>query len=444
MKFTLKDQNVRKQVCLCNKSMHINVVIGLISIALLCPAQTQDQNLGQDWSQFRGPDGLANSAVSLPLTWSVTENIIWKKELPGPGTSSPIIVGERIFLTCYTGYGPGIPGENSQSKLQLHLLCISKNGNQILWNKAISPELPEQERIREDHGYASSTPVADQEGVYVFFGKTGVIAFNNDGIERWRTRVGSNINGWGSAASPILYKNLVIVNASVESGCLIGLEKATGKEKWRATGIKEAWNTPHIVSVSGGKKELIVPIIGKVLAFNPDNGQQLWHCDTGIAWYMCPSVVSHDGIVYVIGGRSGGSLAIKAGGTGNVTSSHIVWRLPKGSNVSSPVYHADHLYFAHENLGMVYCINAKTGQIVYEERLNPNSGMIYPSPIIAGDKLYYISRSGNAFVLPAKPQFQVLAHNNLRDGSPFNASPAVSGNQLLLRSNKYLYCIGKK
>ena len=417
----------------------------LLAFAMTGGALGQSRPPAGDWPQFRGPDGLATSkSAKLPLTWSATQNVAWKTQLPGPGTSSPIVVGDRVFLTCYTGYGPAAPGATSQNDLKLHVLCLNHADGRILWDKPIAPELPEQERIREDHGYASSTPAADSERVYVFFGKTGVFAFNHDGRELWRAKVGSRINGWGSAASPVLHRDLVLVNASVESESLVALNKLTGQETWRAGGIKEAWNTPLLVEVAGGKRELVIPIFGKVLAFDPDSGQSLWNCDTGIGWYMCPSPVAHEGVVYSIGGRTGGGLAVRAGGRGDVTASHGLWRLSKGSNVSSPIYHDGHLYFAHENLGVVNCGEAKTGKIVYEERLAPSPGQIYSSPVLADGKLYYVSRRGGVFVLAAKPIFELLARNGLGDSSTFNASPAISGDQLFLRSDRFLYCLGER
>ncbi|MBI2924363.1 MAG: PQQ-binding-like beta-propeller repeat protein [Verrucomicrobia bacterium] len=250
--------------------LSLSFVIGLVS-GISASAQSK---AATDWPQFRGPGGLATSqATRLPITWSADQNIVWKTQLPGPGTSSPIVVGERVFLTCYTGYGPAAQGATSQDDLKLHVLCLSRADGRILWDKAIAPELPEQERIREDHGYASSTPAADSERVYVFFGRTGVFAFSLDGRELWRAKVGSRIHGWGSAASPVLHRDLVILNASVESESLVALNRQTGEETWRAGGIMEAWNTPLLVEVAGGKRELVVPSFGKVLAFDPDSGR---------------------------------------------------------------------------------------------------------------------------------------------------------------------------
>jgi outer membrane protein assembly factor BamB len=296
--------------------------------------------------------------------------------------------------------------------------------------------------VRE-HGYASSTPLADADRLYVFFGRSGVFAFSQDGQQLWQADVGSKIHGWGSASSPVFYKDLVIINAAVESDSLIALNKQTGKEVWRTGGMKESWNTPILVPVAGGKQELVVAISGKVLGFDPATGEQLWLCATGIGWYMVPSLVHDKDTVYCIGGRSGGGLAVRAGGRGDVTQSHRVWTLSKGSNVSSPVFHKGHLYFLHENTGVAYCAEAATGRVLYEERLT-GAGQFYASPILAEGKLYGVDRRGTVFVLAAKPQFEQLARNEMGDRSSFDASPAVDGSRLLIRSDKFIYCIGAK
>jgi hypothetical protein len=410
-------------------------------VAAVAAAANAQEGAGP-WPQFRGPDGLGiSSEKGLPAKWSQQDGIVWKTELPGAGASSPIVVGERIFLTCYSGYGvPGQPkGEVEQ--LKLHVVCLRRGDGSVLWNKPVPVRLPEQPAIRENHGYATSTPASDGERVYVFFGKSGVFAFDLDGGQLWHADVGSKLSGWGSAASPVLYGDLVIVNASVESEALVALDKRTGKEKWRASGIKESWNTPLLVPVGGGKTELVVAIFGKVLGFDPASGEQLWSCATDIGWYMVPSLVAGDGVVYCIGGRTGGALAVRTGGRGDVTQSHRLWTGRKGSNVSSPILHDGHLYWAHENLGIAYCAEAKTGTIVYEERLD-GGGQVYASPVLADGKLYYVSRGGRTCVLAAGPKFEVLATNDLGRAGAFNASPAVAGGRLFLRSDRFLYCIG--
>ncbi|MCS6861373.1 MAG: PQQ-like beta-propeller repeat protein [Abditibacteriales bacterium] len=420
-------------------------VLGLVTMAMV-ESQTPRGSIGRsgDWPQFRGPGGLGVSPErGLPLTWSSTQNIVWKTALPGAGASSPIVIGQRIYLTCYTGYG--IPGQprGDLTQLKRHLLCLNRSDGKVLWHWTAPTQLPEEPSVRE-HGYAANTPAADSERVYVFFGKSGVFALDHSGRPLWQADVGSRTSGWGSAASPILVGNMVIINASVESESLVALDKRTGREIWRAGGIQEAWNTPQVVSGEGGKTELVMAVFGKLLGFDLSSGERLWSCATDIRWYMVPSVVTHDGIVYSIGGRTGGALAVRAGGRGDVTASHRLWTGRKGSNVSSPILHGGHLYWAHENLGIVYCAEAQTGRIVYEERLTPAPGSIYASQVLADGRLYYLSRRGHGYVVAAKPTFEQLAHNDLSDGSTFDGSPAVSGGQLLLRSDRFLYCIGRK
>jgi len=397
-----------------------------------------------DWPQFRGPAGQGISpSKTAPLEWSADQNVAWKVELPGAGASSPIVLGDRIYLTCYSGYNVPGEGRGDMSDLTRKVVCLGRADGKLLWATEVASRLPDEERIRDDHGYATSTPVADDQRVYAFFGRSGVVALDHDGKQLWHADVGGKTSGWGSAASPILYKNLVIVNASVESESLVALNKETGKEVWRADGIKESWNTPILVDVDGGRTELVVAVIGKILGFDPSTGEQLWSCNTDIKWYMAPSLVAHKGIVYGIGGRTGGALAVRAGGKGDVTRSHRLWTGTKGSNVSSPILYEGHLYWAHEKSGIVYCAKADTGEVLYEKRLN-RAGQFYASPVLVGGRLYYTTREGRTFVVAAKPTFELLATNTLDDRTAFNASGAVADGRLLLRSARYLYCLGQE
>lgn len=336
-----------------------------------------------------------------------------------------------------------MPGEEgSKDNLKRHLLALNRKDGKLVWDTAIKAKLPEEDRIR-DHGFAANTPAADSERIYCFFGKSGVLAFDHSGKQLWQTDVGEKTHGWGTAASPVLYKDLVFINASVESESLYALDRTTGKEKWRAKGIREAWNTPVVVSAKSGRKELVVATQGKVLAFDPDTGKDLWSCKTDIGWYMVPSVVAHDGVVYCLGGRSGvAALAVRAGGEGDVTESHRLWKSMKGSNVSSPVFLNGHLYWVHESRGVAYCAKAETGEIVYEQRLE-RAGQVYASALLADGRLYYTTREGRTFVLASKPEFEQLAVNDFSDRSTFNGTPSVDGSRLLIRSDKFLYCIGQ-
>lgn len=397
-----------------------------------------------DWPRFRGPDGQGVAPdASVPARWSENENVLWKADLPGPGASSPVVLGDRIYLTCYSGYGErGRPTGRIES-LRRHVTCLRLADGGVVWDESLPSAMPEPERIREGHGYASNTPVTDGERLYVFLGKTGVFAFSLDGKRQWHAGVGEGTSGWGSAASPVLFKDTVIVNASVESTSLIALDKATGRERWRAGGIKESWNTPILAETPDGKTELVLAIFGHVLGVDPASGERLWSCETDIRWYMVPSLVAHEGVVYCIGGRDGGgALAVRTGGRGDVTATHRLWCIDQGSNVPSPVYRNGHVYWVHEG-GTAVCADAKTGRIVYEEPL-PRAGRVYASPVLAGENLYVFSRGGRGYVLPARPKFELLATNDLEGPGVFNATPAVAGDRLLVRADRYLYCLGTK
>lgn len=409
----------------------------IMAITLLEPKLSQCG----DWPQFRGPDGsgLAKSS-GLPTTWSIDRNVLWKTPVPGPGASSPVVFGDRIYLTCYTGYdGPGSAG--SVEDLRRHLMAFRMEDGLMLWDKTFAPVLPEELKIR-DHGYAANTPLVDKERIYVFLGKSGVLALDHQGAVQWKVDVGMGASDWGTAASPVMHRNILYINASVESGSLIALDKSTGREIWRAGGIRESWNTPILTTSPEGREELVLAMIGSIHGYHPQTGELLWTCDTDISWYMVPTGAARDGVVYYLGGRSGTTmLAVKTGGQGNVTASHRLWTQRKGSNVSSPVLHGDHLYWVQDQRGIAYTCNLTTGEVLYEERLD-RADQFYSSPILAGNAIYYLDRMGRTFIVKASPQFELLAVNDLRDGSQFNGSPAVSHNSLILRSDKFLYRIG--
>ena len=391
-----------------------------------------------DWTQFRGPGGQGRTdEKSLPTVWSDIYNLAWKAELPGFGASSPIVLGDRLYVTCYSGYGVDPQGSGSMEDLRLHVVCLNTDG-EIVWDLKLQPKLPESERVR-DHGYAGPTPATDGSDLYVFFGKSGVFKFDLDGNQLWQADVGEGLNGWGCGTSPVLYKNLVIVNASVESKSLVALDKESGQEVWRAGGMIASWNTPHLVDLGDGTQELVVSVKNRILAFDPSTGESLWTCD-GIQDYVCPSIVSQQGVVYVIGGRQSKAIAVRAGGRGDVTESHKIWEAKAGANVTSPSIYDGHLYWVSDRNKIAYCVRLEDGEVVYAQRFPDQP---YASTLVGDGKVYVVTRRGGTYVLAAKPEFEQLAHNTLEDRSTFNASPVAAGGKLYLRSDKFLYCIGQ-
>lgn len=418
----------------------------VLGVTALSPALLPDtQCLAADWPRFRGADGNASApAADVPVTWSATENVVWKTALPGSGSSSPVTIQGRIYLTAYTGYGlnPDEPGDRED--LNLHVICINHEDGQILWDKSFKAAEAEQQATRRviDHGYATGTPVCDQNGVYSYFGVSGLVAYNHDGELLWRAETGTKTAGFGSAASPILYDNLVIINASIESGQVIAFDTATGNEVWRISDVQRSWTTPLIAKTDSGEDELIVSQKDVVRGFEPASGKQLWSC-VGVLDYVVPCVVAHEGIAYVLGGRKNQSMAIRLGGRGDVTDTHKLWETNIGANVTSPVYHEGRLYWISDR-GIVNCLDASSGKEIYRERAKTKE-RVYASTILAGDHLFLTTRENGVFVIGTGPDYHEVAHNVIdADDGLYNATPAVSGNNLLLRTNRHLYCLGNR
>lgn len=468
----------------------------------------------EDWARFRGPDGRGISRDKLaPMTWSNSENMQWKTELPGPGLSSPIVVGDKVFVTCYSGYGLNNDDPGNIDDLKRHLVCVERKSGEILWQKsvaAVQPEDPYKGFITE-HGYASQTPASDGEKVFVFFGKTGVLAFDLDGNQLWQTSVGteSGRQKWGSAASPLIYENLVIVNASDESKSLIALNKETGKEVWRETSdsLASNWSTP-ILMEGADSPELLMAVVGQVWGRDPQTGELKWFTNSERATGYSTSLIAGDGVAYCAGGMQGGaSFAVKPGGHGDVTASHVLWSTRSYDSIISPVLASERLYGV-TNKGIAYAVEAETGDKVYQTRIStgevieeeenadgrrpggqgggpaarpggprdsapegrqrptgqrqegqrqgrggPSGGRRsggpgggdYASPVMIDGKIYSLTKSGTTYVVAPDAEFKVLARNEIAgDESGFYASPAVSDGQIFIRSNQNLYCISSK
>lgn len=436
-----------------------------------------------DWDRFRGPNGSGVSADEkpAPTVWSETQNLKWKVELPGPGSSCPIVVGDRVLVTCWSGYGLDARNPGDQKDLRRHLVCIDRRSGETLWSRAVEPVLPEDpyRGMFAEHGYASHTPVSDGRHVYVFFGKSGVLAFDLEGNQLWQTSVGtgSDRRGWGSAASPILYKNLVIVTASAESESMVALDKQTGEQVWKqnANGFAATWGTPILVDLPDDRQELVLAVPYELWGFNPDTGKLRWYCEVPGSDSMCASAVAHQGVVYLLGDR-GGAVAVRAGGEADVTKTHILWSADARARINTPILHDGRIYWISQ--GIANCVDAASGQRIYQARLGGSSGTAapeppgdtparpggeqrrrfgggfaggfarggggqdYASPVVADGKLYFVSRSGLTHVVALGPTFELLAQNRFAsDTGDFSATPAISDGEIFIRSSKYVYCV---
>ena len=418
-----------------------------------------------DWPRFRGLNGsgISSDSEATPVEWSPDKNVRWKAPLPGAGVSSPIVIGDRVFVTCYSGYGANF---GKIEDLKRHLICVDRSSGKVLWDKAVDAVLPEDSYSGMGipaHGYASHTPVSDGKRVYVFFGKSGVLAFDLEGKQLWHKSVGteSDRRRWGSASSPILHEGKVIVTASAESEAIVALDSETGDEVWRqeAAGLANVWGTPLLVKIDDERTDLVLGVPYEIWGFNPNSGKLRWYSEIPAGDQYSSSVVAVQDVVYSIEGRGGGSAAVRAGGKGDVTKSRTVWSGNDSSRFGTPVVYENRLYFFSSSVAG--CNDAKTGKKVFQGRLEGGSssggdggvrsrfgrgggGSDYSSPVIADGKVYYVQGSGSCFVLKAGDKFEQLAVNSVTtDRESFGATPAISNGEIFLRSDKHLYCVSE-
>ncbi len=441
----------------------------LIALAcILVAAIANSAAWGNDWPRFLGPDGAGTSREGKlpPTTWSDTENLKWSVELPGRGVSSPIVVNDRVIVTCYSGYGTGGDNESIENLVR-HVVCVDRQGGTVLWTrdfKATLPEDPYRGAGVPAHGYASHTPVSDGQRIYAFFGKGGVVALDMDGKELWKTSVGSGSGpmAWGSAASPVLHNEVLIVPATEEAEALVALDTKTGSQLWtsEAESLQGTWSTPILAKV-GDRTDIVVSVPGEVWGLNPETGKLRWFSRGTMDNSASASPVPGDGVVYAIGGRGGEAVAVKTGGKGDVNDSHVVWDANIPGRFATPVLHNGHLYTFGS--GVVACFDATTGERVKQQRLGDGRGeeaprdagsrdggrrgggmgnLDYASPVLSGDQLYVTTKSGTVYVVRATPELEILATNRINDKTGFDGTPAISNGQLFFRSGSRLYCVG--
>ena len=415
--------------------------------------------VAEDWPRFRGPmgSGVANSGTAVPSTWSPKANLAWKVEMPGPGASSPIIVGNKAFVTCYSGYGLDQSNPGELENLVRHLVCVDMQTGKQLWQKDVKVVLPEDPYSGigvTAHGYASHTPVSDGKNVYAFFGKSGVHAFDMDGNKLWSAEVGkeSDPTRWGSSSSPIVFENLVIVTASAESQSIVALDKSSGKEVWRqeAKGLDGMWGTPALVKIDDKRTDLVMCVSKELWGLNPKTGKMRWLADATGAQNAYSSIIQDGSRVFAVTGRGGGSVAVDAGGSGDISKTNTVWTGGVSGSFASPVRHESKIYAIAR--GIVTVMDTDTGEQL--ERLRLKGGeqtggrfgsLDYPSPIVVGDRLFYMNGSGQMYVFALGDKMEQLAVNKVtNDKEIFWGTPAVSNDKLVIRSSENLYCVADK
>jgi outer membrane protein assembly factor BamB len=391
--------------------------------------------LAGDWPAWRGPTGQGiTTETDLPLHFGADENVKWKVPLPGPGNSTPIVLGRRVFLTQALEKG----------RLRA-LLALDRRDGKLLWMRSV--EFTDAEPTHDDNPYASASPVTDGERVIVSYGSAGALAYSLDGQELWRKDLGKLHHVWGNAASPVIHGRLCILNCGPgERTSLLALDKQTGDTVWKveipgghgegdASTWTGSWSTP-LVSPLAGHDELLVSYPYRLRAYRPDSGEEVWSCD-GLGRLVYTSPLTDGRTVVAMSGFMGPSLAVRAGGRGDATAGRL-WREEKcPQRIGSGVIAGERLYIVNES-GVAECIELASGKQLGKARV---AGSTWSSLLLAGDRLYVPDQSGDCVVFRADPTLEVLASNSLHE--TIRASIVPSDGELFIRGYKHLYCVGK-
>jgi outer membrane protein assembly factor BamB len=367
------------------------------------------------------------------------ENVRWKAPLPGPGNSSPIVWGDRVFIT-----------QSRDKGTRRAVMCFNRGDGNLLWQKETVYQ--EKESTHSTNPFCSATPVTDGQRVIASLGSAGMVCYDFSGKALWQKDLGKLEHIWGNASSPILYDDLAILWCGPgERQFLLAVNERTGETVWEhpEPGGKfgkdsrdwvGSWSTPIIIRV-GDHDELVLSIPEKVKAFDPKTGRELWSC-SGLGKLVYTSPVHADGIVVAMSGFHGPALAVRTGGKGDVTNTHRLWqhteKIPQ--RIGSPLIAGEHVYLVNEN-GEAQCFELKTGKELWKNQRVGGSNC-WGSLEAAGGRLYVTNIEGDTLVLKTGPHFELIAKNNL--GETVRASIAISDGELFIRSDQHLWCIGGK
>ena len=388
------------------------------------------------WNQYRGPHGDGTTEVaSLPTEWSESTNVRWKLPIDGKAWSSPVVWEDQVWVTNATPDGK-----------KLSAICIDLESGDVVFDEVVF-EVEEPQFCIERNSYASSTPVIEAGKIYLHYGAHGTACVDTETFKTIWTRRDLECDHFrGPGSSPILWNDLLILTFDgADVQYITALNKATGETVWRTDrefnygtdngDAMKAYSTPHVVTV-GERLELVSASAGATASYDPATGKEYWRVSSG-GMNAATRPVIKNGLAF-LGTADGGYkfFAVKLGGSGDVTESHVAWKVAKGApRYSSPIWVDGKIYVGNEK-GILTCLDAETGKGIWQERVG---GLFMPSPIYAGGKIYFFSEEGECFVLEPGTEYKLVAQNKI-DGE-IMASPAIAGQSILLRTKDALYCI---
>lgn len=414
------------------------------SLLLFAVVSLAHSAFGENWPAWRGPagDGVTKE-TDLPIQFGPSIGVRWKVVLPERGNSTPIVWGDRVFLTQADG-------------TRRLLMCLDRKDGRTLWSAG--PDWKGEDVTHKTNPYCSSSPVTDGERVVAWFGSAGLWCWSVDGEEQWHVDLGPQKHIWGYGASPVLHRDLCILNFGPgDRSFIVALDKRTGKEAWRfeipAPEVKEgpggdkgfvgSWSTGAVVNI-GGREEFLISLPGAVFSLDPKTGKEHWHCNGLNALSYAEPLVT-DGVIAGFGGFGGISIGVKTGGSGNVTTSHRLWQERKNpQRIGSNVTDGKHAWLIGEP-GIVECIEVATGKELWKERMQTPSdrATTWSSLLKSGNRIYAVTQASEVIVFKASAETYVQLALNAMDDGLTNSSLAASNGQLFLRTHKHLWCIGK-
>jgi len=435
---------------------HRSTMFFVLFLALMAPALQAG-----DWGSWRGPNGNGMAETDAPTRWSDTQNVKWKIEIPGRGHSSPVVWGDRIFLTTAIPRGAVAPPVEPQGERRgrgggagplvdhhFDLLCIDRNSGKLLWQKTATAAKPHEGYHHKYGSFASNSPVTDGENVFAFFGSRGVYAYDFAGNLKWKKDFGVQMKmhlAFGEGIAAVLEGDTLLLTFDHGGeSFLAALNKNSGAELWRAARDEISnWAAPLVVEHEG-RKQVVVAATKKVRSYDFASGKLIWE-SAGLGMNTIPAPVQQGNLVYVMSGyRDPNLMAIRLGRTGDLTGTDaIVWSETRGTSyTASPVLHDGKLYVLTDR-GMLSCFNAGTGEPYYHQVRLPGTHTFKASPVGAAGKLYLASEEGDVIVAKMGPEFEVIATNTLQE-QVFIASPAIVDGEIFLRGQATLFCISER
>jgi len=431
----------------------------LIATALLTSAPAaQDVNADAHWPQWRGPlaNGVA-TAANPPLEWSETRNVRWKVEIPGRGSSTPIVWGDRLYLS--TAIPVGVTGDAQHAPRgglpargvhRFAVMAIDRSTGRTVWERVAHEQEPHEAAHTDNGAWANGSPITDGEHIYAYFESFGLYAYDMDGSLVWEKDLGDKRmrNEFGEGSTPALYGNTLVIvwdHLNGDGSFVVALDKRDGRELWRQPREEiDTWATPLILEVNG-RPQAIVPAQQRIRSYDLETGEIVWE-GNGLTMNPIPSPVHEDGLVILMSGFRGNDLrAVRvAEARGNIDgTSAVAWSFDRDTPyVPSPIIADGVLYFLKSNSGILSAFDAMTGTPHFQNQRLDGLPNVFSSPVAAGDRVYFTGREGTTTVLKTGPTYEVLATNTLDDD--FDASPALAGNEMYLRGHKFLYAIAEE